>query len=87
MVRVNNKEMKSPVKFENDFHDLSKAEKVILAIILGLVTLVVISWASQGFACNETRSTEPGSDLSQTFGYKASTTANTIYLENEMNET
>jgi len=76
--------MKSPVKFENDFLELSKAEKVILVVILALVTLVIVSWASQGFASNETRSTEPGSDLSQTFGYKASTTADTIYLENDM---
>jgi preprotein translocase subunit SecF len=45
--------MKSPIKLENDFREFSKAEKVILAVVLALVVLVVISWAADGFAYSQ----------------------------------
>jgi glycerol uptake facilitator-like aquaporin len=66
--------MKSRIKLENDWHGYSKAEKVILAVVLALVVLVVISWAADGFAFNETRST--GSNLSQIFGAFMATNVN-----------
>jgi len=74
MVQVKIRGMKSPIKLENDWHEYSKVEKVILAVILALVVLVVISWAADGLAFDEKRSTEHHSDLSHTFAYGASVT-------------
>jgi hypothetical protein len=73
--------MKSLIKLENDWHEYSKAERVILAIVLALVVLVVISWAADGLAFNETRSAEHGSNLGQIFGYGASATTNVNHSE------
>jgi len=63
--------------------NIQKLGKVILAVVLALVVLVVISWAADGFACNETRSTEHRSNLSQIFGYEASVTTNVNHSEDE----
>jgi hypothetical protein len=78
--------MKSPIKLENDWHEYSKAEKVILAVVLALVVLVVISWAADGFAFNETRSIEHRSNLSQIFGYRASMITSVNHSEGEHNK-
>jgi len=78
--------MKSPIKFENDLQEYSKTEKVTLVIVLALVVLVVISWASDGFAFNEKRSIEHESDLSHTFGFGASATSPVRYSEDEHNK-
>jgi len=78
--------MKYPIKFENDFKEYSKAEKVILVIVLALVVLVVISWAADGFAFNETRSTEH-INLSQIFGYGTSVTTNVNHSEDDHSKT
>jgi len=75
------REMKSPIRFENDFHEYSKAEKVTLAIVIALVTLVVISWASQGFAFSETGCRDQGGHPSHPFGYEAYVTTNSSYSE------
>jgi hypothetical protein len=50
--------MKSPMKFQNDWYEYSKAEKVTLVVVLMLVVLVVISWAAQGFAFNDVKNTD-----------------------------
>lgn len=73
--------MKSPIRFENDFHEYSKAEKVTLAIVIALVTLVVFSWASQGFAFSETGCRDHGSHLGHPFGYEAHVTTNLGHSE------
>ena len=41
------------MKFQNDLQEYSKAEKVTLAGVVAIVTLVVISWAADGFATKE----------------------------------
>jgi hypothetical protein len=79
--------MKSPIKFENDFREYSKAEKVTLVVVLVLVTLVIISWASQGFAFSEKKSTYYRSGPSHTFGYKAYVTTSINHSEGENNKT
>jgi len=79
--------MKYPIKFENDFREFSKAEKVTLVVVLALVVLVVISWAADGFAFNETRGTDYGSNPSHTFGYGASVTTNVNHSEDEHDKT
>lgn len=40
-------------RIENDLHENSRTEKVILAIVLGLVVLVITSWAADGFAYSQ----------------------------------
>lgn len=78
--------MKSPIKLENDSREFSKAEKVILVVVLALVILVVISWAADGFAFNETRSTEY-IHLSHTFCFGVSVTPNVNHSKEEHNKT
>jgi len=73
-------------QLSNDWHEYSKAEKVILVVVLALVVLVVISWAADGFAFNETRSTEH-IHLSHTFSFGASMTPNVNHPEEENNKT
>jgi len=75
--------MKYPIRIENDFQEYSKIEKVTLVVILALVVLVVISWASQGFAFCVTGSTEHDDNLSQIFGYGTSVTTNVNHSEDE----
>lgn len=77
--------MRFPIEFENDFHEYSKAERVSLVVILVLVTLVVISWVSQGFALNETRNVEYSSNIGQTIEHKASTPESIIHSASERN--
>jgi len=60
----------------------SKTEKVILAVVLALVVLVVISWAADGFACNETGKYKgTHNNPSQIFGNGASATTNVNHSE------
>lgn len=40
------------MKFQNDWREHSKAEKLILAIVLAIMVLVVLSWALDGFAAS-----------------------------------
>jgi len=79
--------MKSPIKFENDLREYSKAEKVTLVVILALVVIVVISWAADGFAFNVTRNTEHDSNPRLIFGYGLSATHNVVHPGDEHNKT
>ena len=79
--------MKSRLKFENDFHEYSKTERVILVVILVLVTLVVISWASQGFAFNDPSTTVYDGGLGQLVGHNTSVMVDSFHSEDERGTT
>jgi hypothetical protein len=50
ILEVKNRKMKSPIKLENHWHEHSRAERIIIIMVLFIVAVVMSSWVADGFA-------------------------------------